>query len=105
MEVIVRLLLTRLLLRYRRSIECILSCCTPTPIQMIPVSLLLCLLVIADVECLSASNGSGLLLLGHAIHKATTALVMRVLHLHFLARRLPSYQLTLIGAPSFNSAV
>jgi len=89
-EVIVRLLLTRgLLLRYHWRIKCIFCCNCFSSIQVIPVSLLLCLLVITYIECLPASNSGAPVMLGYTVYKAPT-LIVRVLYWHLLTRPRPS---------------
>ena len=99
MEVIVRLLLTRLLLRYNRRIQSVVTSCSFAAVKMIPVSLLFCLLVITNVKGLPSCDSCWCLLLSDTVHKApSNYLIMRVLHWYLLAwgRGRPSQQLALI---------
>lgn len=86
MEVIVRLLLTRLLLRYHRRIQSVISSCSFATVKMIPVSLLFCLLIVAYIKGLPACNSCRCLLLSDTVHKTpSNYLIMRVLHGYLLA--------------------
>lgn len=90
----------RLLLGYDWRVKCIFSCNCFAPIQVVPVSLLLGLLIVTNIECLPTGVCcTSALVLSHVTHKATP-LIVRVLHGHLLARCRRASPLVLTLYPS-----